>query len=50
MVDETKEVGASKVDISLASYENISEWSKGEVKKPETINYHTQARERRLVL
>ncbi|MEY3697167.1 MAG: hypothetical protein RJA41_817, partial [Actinomycetota bacterium] len=41
MVDETKEVGASKVDISLASYENISEWSKGEVKKPETINYRT---------
>ena len=27
--------------IGLASPEQIREWSKGEVKKPETINYRT---------
>jgi len=27
--------------IGLASAENIREWSFGEVKKPETINYRT---------
>ena len=27
--------------ISLASAENVREWSRGEVKKPETINYRT---------
>ncbi len=31
----------SKVTISLASPEMIREWSYGEVKKPETINYRT---------
>jgi len=30
-----------KIEISLASPEKIREWSKGEVKKPETINYRT---------
>ena len=30
-----------KLGISLASPEKIREWSKGEVKKPETINYRT---------
>ena len=31
----------SSIRISLASDEKIREWSKGEVKKPETINYRT---------
>ena len=30
-----------KIKITLASPEKIREWSKGEVKKPETINYRT---------
>ncbi|MGB9812656.1 MAG: DNA-directed RNA polymerase subunit beta' [Thermovenabulum sp.] len=30
-----------KIEIGLASPEKIREWSKGEVKKPETINYRT---------
>ncbi len=30
-----------KIKIGLASDETIREWSKGEVKKPETINYRT---------
>ena len=29
------------IRISLASAENIRDWSRGEVKKPETINYRT---------
>ena len=29
------------IKIGLASPEKIHEWSKGEVKKPETINYRT---------
>jgi DNA-directed RNA polymerase subunit beta' len=41
MVDESRDEGASKVVISLASVENIRKWSHGEVKKPETINYRT---------
>ena len=31
----------SSIKIGLASDEKIREWSKGEVKKPETINYRT---------
>ncbi len=31
----------SQIKIGLASDETIREWSKGEVKKPETINYRT---------
>ena len=30
-----------KIKIGIASDEQIREWSKGEVKKPETINYRT---------
>ena len=30
-----------KIQIKLASPENILEWSHGEVTKPETINYRT---------
>ena len=35
-----------KVKISLASPQKIVEWSHGEVKKPETINYRTFKPER----
>ena len=31
----------NKIKVGLASDEKIREWSKGEVKKPETINYRT---------
>ena len=31
----------NKIKIGIASAEKIREWSKGEVKKPETINYRT---------
>ena len=34
----------SAMRISLASPEKIREWSNGEVKKPETINYRTSSR------
>ena len=34
------------IQIGLASPEQIREWSKGEVKKPETINYRTLKPER----
>src|SRR6187200_3186518 len=36
----------SDIRISLASPEKIREWSHGEVKKPETINYRTFKPER----
>ncbi|MBO5505217.1 MAG: DNA-directed RNA polymerase subunit beta' [Clostridia bacterium] len=36
----------SAIQIGLASPEKIREWSKGEVKKPETINYRTLKPER----
>ncbi len=41
-----KPVNFNKVKISLASPEKILEWSHGEVKKPETINYRTFKPER----
>jgi DNA-directed RNA polymerase subunit beta' len=41
---ETIDFGA--IRISLASPENVKEWSHGEVKKPETINYRTFKPER----
>ena len=36
----------NKLKIGIASDEKIREWSKGEVKKPETINYRTLKPER----
>nr|MDA3785730.1 DNA-directed RNA polymerase subunit beta' [Deltaproteobacteria bacterium] len=36
-----KTIAFDKVRISLASPDKINEWSYGEVKKPETINYRT---------
>ena len=41
-----KTIDYNKVRISLASPEKINEWSYGEVKKPETINYRTFKPER----
>ena len=35
-----------RISIGLASPDKIREWSKGEVKKPETINYRTLKPER----
>ena len=34
------------IQVGLASPERIREWSYGEVKKPETINYRSQKPER----
>ncbi|MGI6643035.1 MAG: DNA-directed RNA polymerase subunit beta' [Bacillota bacterium] len=36
----------SSIQISLASPEKVREWSRGEVKKPETLNYRTLKPER----
>ena len=36
----------SAIKVALASPERIREWSYGEVKKPETINYRSQKPER----
>jgi DNA-directed RNA polymerase subunit beta' len=38
---ETKDLKFDAIKISLASPEKIRQWSRGEVKKPETINYRT---------
>ncbi len=43
---EKKPVKFKRVRISLASPEKIRDWSHGEVKKPETINYRTFKPER----
>ena len=36
-----KPISFDAMQIGLASPEKIREWSRGEVKKPETINYRT---------
>ena len=41
MNDSVMETIYDKIQIKLASPEKIHEWSRGEVKKPETINYRT---------
>ncbi|MBN2221799.1 MAG: DNA-directed RNA polymerase subunit beta' [Vallitaleaceae bacterium] len=48
MSNETMEqqISFDAIKIGLASPERIREWSKGEVKKPETINYRTLKPER----
>ncbi|OGD66676.1 DNA-directed RNA polymerase subunit beta' [Candidatus Berkelbacteria bacterium RIFCSPHIGHO2_12_FULL_36_9] len=43
---ENKALDFASLKISVASPEKISEWSHGEVLKPETINYRTQKPER----
>ena len=40
-VKEEHQLSYDKIKIGLASPEKIREWSRGEVKKPETINYRT---------
>ncbi|SEP96491.1 DNA-directed RNA polymerase subunit beta' [Lachnospiraceae bacterium RM5] len=39
--DTYQQMSFDKIKIGLASPEKIREWSRGEVKKPETINYRT---------
>ena len=38
-IKSNKSMKFDKIQIKLASPENILEWSHGEVTKPETINY-----------
>ena len=40
-INEEQQVNYDAIKIGLASPEKIREWSKGEVRKPETINYRT---------
>ena len=40
-INEEKHITYDAIKIGLASPEKIREWSRGEVKKPETINYRT---------
>jgi len=46
MIEEKKIVDFDALKLSLASPENIHDWSFGEVTKPETINYRTQKPEK----
>ena len=46
MNDSAKEITYDAIKIGLASPDKIREWSKGEVTKPETINYRTLKPER----
>jgi len=39
--ESSQEITYDAIKIGLASPEKIREWSRGEVKKPETINYRT---------
>ena len=39
--EKVSETNYEAIRIGLASPDNIREWSHGEVKKPETINYRT---------
>ena len=39
--DTYQPIAFDAIQIGLASPEKIREWSRGEVKKPETINYRT---------
>ncbi len=42
MINESvKDITYDAIKIGLASPEKIREWSRGEVRKPETINYRT---------
>ena len=41
MNNSSQEISYDAIKIGLASPEKIREWSKGEVRKPETINYRT---------
>ena len=41
IIEQEQPINFDKIRIGLASPEKIREWSHGEVKKPETINYRT---------
>ena len=40
-MENNEQIAFDKIRIGLASPEKIREWSRGEVTKPETINYRT---------
>lgn len=44
---QSNKISFDAIKIGLASPEKIREWSRGEVKKPETINYRTLKPEKR---
>ena len=44
--ESCQSISFDAIKIGLASPEKIREWSKGEVTKPETINYRTLKPER----
>ena len=44
--EQSQSISFDAIKIGLASPEKIREWSKGEVTKPETINYRTLKPER----
>ena len=46
-IENNKPMQFDAIKIGLASPEKIREWSHGEVKKPETINYRTLKPEKR---
>ncbi len=41
LFDKPKDIGFDAMRIKVASPDRIKEWSFGEVKKPETINYRS---------
>ena len=41
LIEKPNLVNFDQIRISIASPEEISSWSHGEIKKPETINYRT---------
>lgn len=45
-IEQSQSISFDAIKIGLASPEKIREWSKGEVTKPETINYRTLKPER----
>lgn len=46
----SEQAAFDKIKIGLASPEKIREWSRGEVTKPETINYRTLNLKKMVVL
>ena len=46
LIEKPNLVNFDQIRISIASPEEISSWSHGEIKKPETINYRTFKPER----
>ena len=46
LIEKPNLVNFDQIRISIASPDEISSWSHGEIKKPETINYRTFKPER----